>query len=129
MHARQIVGTSVTLALAGAFNVVFCYSRIILIAQLIISNIKNENLYLLLIFCFTNLKNVTCSLKTSTVNQVREIIIADVNGIQRTLYENDNGMLQFNKASVALLMPQLGQGNPIIFLNKHTGNVKLLLDL
>ena len=75
------------------------------------------------------MKNVIFCLKTSTVNQVKEIIINNVNGTQRTLYENDNGMSQFNKASVARLMPQPGQGNPIIYLNKHSGNGKLLLDL
>jgi len=96
-----------------------CHSRIILIVQSIISNEKSKNLYLLLMSCFTNLKNVVCFLNMSTVNQVREAITAVVNGIQRILYENDNGMSPFSNASVARPIPQPGQGIVVANLNKQ----------
>ena len=65
----------------------------------------------------------------SSVNQVREIIIANVNGMQRILYENDNGMSPFNNARVARPMPQPGQGKPVIFFIKHLGIGMLIADL
>jgi hypothetical protein len=64
----------------------------------------------------------------STVNQVKEVIIANVNGMQRILYENDSGMSPFINASVARPMPQPGHGKPIIFLKKHFGNGMLIVD-
>ena len=70
--------------------------------------------------CFTNLKNVVCCLNMSTVNQFSEIIIAVVNGIQRILYENDNGMSPFSNASVARPIPQPGQGILVANLNKQS---------
>jgi len=70
--------------------------------------------------CFTNLKNVVCFLNKSTVSQVKEIIIANVNGMQRILYENDNGMSPLNKASVARPIPQPGQGILVANLNKQS---------
>ena len=70
--------------------------------------------------CFTNLKNVVLLPKMSSVNQIREIIIANVNGMQRTLYENDNGMSPFNNASVARPIPQPGQGILVANLNKQS---------
>lgn len=69
--------------------------------------------------CVTNLKNVVCWLNMSTVNQVKEVIIANVNGIQRILYENDSGMSPFSNASVARPMPQPGQGILVANLNKQ----------
>jgi hypothetical protein len=84
------------------------------------SNKKSENLYLLLMSLFTNSKNVVCCLNMSIVNQVREIKIAIVNGIQRILYENDSGMSPFNNASVARPMPQPGQGILVANLNKQS---------
>jgi hypothetical protein len=69
---------------------------------------------------FTNLKNVVCCLNMSTVNQVREIIIAVVKGIQRILYENDSGMSPFSNASVARPIPQPGQGIVVTNLNKQS---------
>jgi len=56
----------------------------------------------------------------SIVNQVREIIIVNVNGMQRILYENDNGMSPFNNASVARPIPQPGQGILVANLNKQS---------
>ena len=56
----------------------------------------------------------------STVNQFSEIIIAVVNGIQRILYENDNGMSPFSNASVARPIPQPGQGILVANLNKQS---------
>jgi Na+/alanine symporter len=56
----------------------------------------------------------------STVNQVREVRIAIVNGIQRILYENESGMSPFNKASVARPIPQPGQGILVANLNKQS---------
>jgi hypothetical protein len=56
----------------------------------------------------------------STVNQVSEIIIAVVNGIQRILYENDSGMSPFNNARVARPIPQPGQGILVANLNKQS---------
>ncbi len=85
-----------------------------------ISSEKSKNLYLLLMSSFTNLKNVVCCLNMSTVNQVREIIIAVVNGIQRILYENDSGMSPFSNASVARPMPHPGQGILVANLNKQS---------
>ena len=84
------------------------------------SNDKNKILYLLLMSWFTNLKNVVCCLNMSIANQAIEITIAIVNGIQRILYENDSGMLPFNKASVALPIPQPGQGIPVANLKKQS---------
>jgi len=69
--------------------------------------------------CVTNLKNVVCCLNMSTVNQVKEVIIANVNGMQRILYENDSGMSPFNNASVARPIPQPGQGIVVANLNKQ----------
>lgn len=70
--------------------------------------------------CVTNLKNVVCSLNMSTVNQVKEVIIANVNGMQRILYENDSGMSPFNNARVARPIPQPGQGIVVANLNKQS---------
>jgi len=56
----------------------------------------------------------------SIVIQVNEMIIANVNGMQRILYENDSGMSPFNKASVARPMPQPGQGILVANLNKQS---------
>lgn len=70
--------------------------------------------------CVTNLKNVVCCLKMSTVNQVKEVIIANVNGMQRILYENDSGMSPFNNARVARPIPQPGQGIVVANLNKQS---------
>ena len=97
-----------------------CHSRIILIVQSIISNEKSNNLYLLLMSCFTNLKNVVCCRNMSTDNQVREIIIANVNGMQRILYEKDSGISPFINASVARPIPQPGQGILVANLNKQS---------
>ncbi len=70
--------------------------------------------------CFTNLKNVVCCLNMSTVNQVKEVIIANVNGMQRILYENDSGISPFNNARVARPIPQPGQGIVVTNLNKQS---------
>jgi len=56
----------------------------------------------------------------STVNQVKEVIIANVNGMQRILYENDSGMSPFNNARVARPIPQPGQGIVVTNLNKQS---------
>lgn len=68
----------------------------------------------------TNLKNVVCCLNISTVNQVKEVIIANVTGMQRILYENDSGMSPFNNARVARPIPQPGQGIVVANLNKQS---------
>ncbi len=70
--------------------------------------------------CFTNLKNVVRLLNMSTVNQVKEIIIAIVKGMQRILYKKDSGMSPFNNASVARPIPQPGQGIVVANLNKQS---------
>jgi hypothetical protein len=56
----------------------------------------------------------------SAVSQVKEIIIANVNGMQRILYENDSGRSPFNNASVARPIPQPGQGILVASLNKQS---------
>jgi len=56
----------------------------------------------------------------STVNQVKEVIIANVNGMQRIFYENDSGMSPFNNARVARPIPQPGQGIVVTNLNKQS---------
>ncbi len=56
----------------------------------------------------------------STVNQVKEVIIANINGMQRILYENDSGMSPFNNARVARPIPQPGQGIVVANLNKQS---------
>jgi hypothetical protein len=56
----------------------------------------------------------------STVNQVKEIIIAIVKGMQRILYKKDSGMSPFNNASVARPIPQPGQGIVVANLNKQS---------
>jgi hypothetical protein len=56
----------------------------------------------------------------STVNQIKEVIIATVKGMQRILYENDNGISPSNNACVARPIPQPGQGILVASLNKQT---------
>ena len=57
----------------------------------------------------------------STDNHKTEMIIAMVKGIHKTLYEKDKEISPFIKESVALPIPQPGQGIPVINLNKQNG--------
>jgi hypothetical protein len=52
-------------------------------------------------------------------NQNKQIIIAVVKGIHKILKEKECKTLPLNKASVALPIPQPGQGIPVIDLNKQ----------
>jgi len=94
-------------------------SRIILIVQSIINKKKSNSLYLLLMSLLINIKNVFFFRKMSIINQNSDIIIAQVNGIQRILYENEREISPFNNARVARPMPQPGQGIFVANLNKQ----------
>ena len=69
---------------------------------------------------FIIMKNVSLVRIKSTINHTKEIIIPIVKGMHKILKLNDSNKLPFINSSVALPIPQPGQGIPVTDLNKQS---------